>query len=639
MSDELLAELSWLPRAPGDFSERCNALIRSVGPQGERVRALASYALDENKLNRLAKVINALRASPGAIHPLVPFRLGITGNATTHYLLSPLIATAARYGIALECIAGKFDQSLQEALDPASAINGARPDAVLLALDYRGSGLRSMAGDAAGARRSIAAALDQLDAIRNGFRNNGDAICILQTLARPLETSFGSLDLALPGTLRHLIDGFNRELAESLGGTQDLLLDVAGLAESIGLAEWHDPTLWNMAKIPFANRFLPVYADFVCRLIAALRGKSRRCLVLDLDNTLWGGVIGDDGLPGIILGQGDATGEAFLNVQRTALELRERGVVLAVCSKNDDETAREPFRNHPEMLLREHHVAIFQANWNDKATNIRAIAEALSLGLESMVLLDDSPVERGLVREILPEVAVPELPEDPALYARALLAAGYFEAVSLSAEDRRRADIYQANALRVALKASAASIDDYLRSLGTTIHFRSFDLLGRARIAQLINKSNQFNLTTRRYSEAQIARLENDPAFFTLQVRLTDRFGDNGIICAVICVRNEQDWQIDTWLMSCRVLGRMVEHAVLDEIARNAGLQGIRRLIGTYLRTQRNKLVEEHYGRLGFDLLERADDGATRWELAVDKYHPLNPPITIAQLTPDRPDG
>jgi len=631
MGDELLAELSWLPKAPEDFSERCNALIGSEGPQGERVRALASCALGENKLNRLSKVIDALRARPGAIHPLVPFRLGMTSNATTHYLASPLVATAARYGIALECIEGEFDQSLQESLDPDSAINRARPDAVLLALDYRGLHLHPMPGDAAGARRAIAAALDQLGAIRNGFKGNGDAICILQTLARPPETSFGSLDLALPGTPRHLIDGFNRGLAESLGGSQDFLLDVAGLAESIGLAEWHDPTLWNMGKIPFANKFLPVYADFVCRLIAALRGKSRRCLVLDLDNTLWGGVIGDDGLPGIILGQGDATGEAFLSVQRTALELRERGVVLAVCSKNDDETAREPFRNHPEMLLREHHVAIFQANWNDKATNIRAIAEALSLGLESMVLLDDSPVERGLVREILPEVAVPELPEDPALYARTLLAAGYFEAVSLSAEDRRRADIYRENALRIALKENVPSIDDYLRSLGTTIHFRPFDPLGRARTAQLINKSNQFNLTTRRYSEAQIERLENDPAFFTLQVRLTDSFGDNGMICAVICARNQEDWQIDTWLMSCRVLGRRVEDAVLDEIVRNARLQGIRRLTGTYLPTPRNKLVEEHYDRLGFDLLERADDGATRWELAVDKYLPRNPPITVAR--------
>jgi len=450
-------------------------------------------------------------------------------------------------------------------------------------------------------------------------------------LARPVETSFGSLDLALPGTLRHLIDGFNRRLTQRLGGSQDLLLDVAGLAESIGLAEWHDPTLWNIGKIPFANRFLPIYADFVCRLIAALRGKSRRCLVLDLDNTLWGGAIGDDGLPGIVLGRGDATGEAFLNVQRTALELRERGVVLAVCSKNDDETAREPFRNHPEMLLREHHIAVFQANWNDKATNIRAIAEALSLGPESMVLLDDSPVERGLVREFLPEVAVPELPEDPALYARTMLAAGYFEAVTFSAEDRRRADSYQENALRIALKEGAAGIDDYLRSLGMTIHFCPFDLLGRARIAQLINKSNQFNLTTRRYSEAQIARLETDPAFFTLQARLADSFGDNGMISAVICVRNQQDWQIDTWLMSCRVLGRMVEHAVLDEIVRNASVQGIRKLIGTYLPTPRNKLVEEHYGRLGFDLLERADDGATRWELAVDKYLSRNPPITVAR--------
>ena len=633
MTRELFSELSWLPVAPNDFGERCKAVLASDVPQGKRVRALASFALDESKLNRLAKVIGALRARSGAMEPLTPFRLGITSNATTQFLVSPLIATAARYGFALECIEGEFDQGVQEALNPASTINRARPDAVLVALDYRGLPLRSMPGDAVGAEHAMAAAVAQLDAIRDGFRAHCEAVCILQTVARPVETSFGSLDLALPGTLRHLVDGFNRRLAGRLGDGPDLLLDVAGLAESLGLAEWNDPTLWNIGKIPFANMFLPVYADFVCRLIAAVRGKSRRCLILDLDNTLWGGVIGDDGLHGIVLGQGDATGEAYLSVQRATLALRERGIVLAVCSKNDDAIAREPFRNHAEMVLREDQIAIFQANWNDKATNIRAIAEALALGLESMVLLDDNPVERGLVREILPEVAVPELPDDPALYARTLLAAGYFEAIAFSAEDQRRADTYRENALRIASMDSGAGIDDYLRSIRMTIGFRNFDRAGRSRIAQLISKSNQFNLTTRRYTEAQVARLEDDPAFFTLQIRLADSFGDNGMIAVVICVRSHDDWQIDTWLMSCRVLGRMVEHAVLDEIVRNARLQGIARLIGIYLPTERNKLVEDHYGRLGFQLLERTDDGTTRWELAIDKYLPRNPPIAVAQPT------
>ena len=281
------------------------------------------------------------------------------------------------------------------------------------------------------------------------------------------------------------------------------MLDVASLAETVGLANWHSPAQWNIAKFAFDAKFLPLYADHVGRILGALRGKSRRCLVLDLDNTVWGGVIGDDGLEGIVIGQGDATGEAYLDVQRTALALRERGVVLAVASKNSDEIARSVFREHPEMLLRENHIAVFQANWNDKATNISAIANELALGIEAMVFLDDNPVERGLIREMLPQVAVPELPDDPALYARTLAAAGYFEAIAFSEEDRQRAEFYQDNARRVTLQKQAGDVDAYLVSLNMRIDFRPFDATGRSRIAQLINKSNQFNLTTRRYTEAE----------------------------------------------------------------------------------------------------------------------------------------
>ena len=629
MNDELFSEIGWLPKPPDDFYAKCKSLLQSGGPSGRRVRALASFSLDENKLNALATVVDALRVNPGALSPLTPFKLGIVSNATTHFLVPSLVATAARHGILLECVEGGFDQVRQEASDPASTINRASPDAILVALDYRGLLLRATPGDVGGEERAVSSALANLDAIRREFATHSRATCILQTLARPVESTFGSLDFSIPGTVRHMIDRFNRRLTESVQGSADLLLDVAALAETVGLAEWHDPTLWNIGKVPFANAYLPIYAEAACRLIAALRGKSRRCLVLDLDNTLWGGVIGDDGLSGIVLGQGDPTGEAFLEMQRTALALRERGIVLAVCSKNDEHTARAPFRSHPEMLLREEHFAVFRANWNDKATNIQAIAESLSLGLESMVLLDDNPVERGLVRDLLPEVAVPELPDDPALYARTLLAAGYFEAIAFSAEDRARASAYQENAARVALRDSSCGVEDYLRSLGTVVDFRPFDAAGRKRIAQLINKSNQFNLTTRRYTETDVTRMESDPACLTLQARLSDSFGDSGMISVVICVREDDAYRIDTWLMSCRVLGRRVEDAVLQEIVRSAKALGVRRLMGTYVPTGRNKLVEDLYARLGFDLVERREDGTTRWVLAVADHVATNLPVRV----------
>jgi FkbH-like protein len=633
MSEQLYTELQWLPRPPEDFSKRCRAVreAAAAGEVGREIRALASFALDENKLVKLANSIEALRSTPERLQPLVPFRLGIISNATSHFMVPALSATAARYGIALECIEANYGQVMQEALAPDSMINRARADAVLVAIDYRGLALGAPFGDSTAAETAAAAAVDELRVLRDGLRRNSGASCIFQTLARPVEASFGSLDLALPGTSRNVIDLFNRSLATTLTGKQDLLLDVGGLAETVGLSAWHDPNLWNIGKIPFANTFLPIYADLTCRLIAALRGKSRRCLVLDLDNTLWGGVIGDDGLEGIVLGQGDPQGEAHLEVQRTALALRERGIVLAVSSKNNDETARLPFQKHPEMLLRENHLAVFQANWNDKATNIKAIAAELALGLESCVFLDDNPAERRLVRDMLPEVAVPELPDDPALYARTLLAAGYFEAITYSPEDQKRADFYQDNARRVALQRATGDLDAYLATLDMTITFQPFDDVGRARIAQLISKSNQFNLTTRRYSEAQVGEIEADPDCFTLQVRLVDTFGDNGMISVIICRRDADAWQIDTWLMSCRVLGRRVEQAVLQELLSNARSSGINRLIGTYRPTERNRLVEDHYSKLGFTERERMADGATVWSLEVADWTEVNLPMKVVR--------
>jgi FkbH-like protein len=632
MSNNLYSQLAWLPAAPDEFSLQCRQLSGDPSDLGKRVQRLASHALDENQLNRLAKAIQKARDAGHSLAPLTPFRIGLISNATSHFIMPALVASAARHGVALECIEADYDQVMQTALSPDSPINQARCDAVLMAIDQRGLALNPTPGDAQAAQQTVEAALAYMDTIRKGLRSHSKAICILQTLPRPAESSFGSFDLVLSGTKRQLVDEVNRGIARDVAGTEDLLLDVAHIAETVGVADWHDATLWNMAKLPFASAFLPLYADHVCRLIAALRGKSRKCLILDLDNTVWGGVIGDDGLEGIVIGQGDATGEAHLEVQRTALTLRDRGVVLAVSSKNTDEIARQPFREHPEMLLREEHIAVFQANWNDKATNIKAIADELSLGLDAMVFLDDNPAERGLVRQMLPQVAVPELPDDPALYARTLLAAGYFEAIAFSGEDRRRAEFYQNNARRVTLQKQAGDVDAYLASLNMRMTLQPFDDTGRARIAQLINKSNQFNLTTRRYTEADVAAAQNDPDAFTLQVRLADGLGDNGMISVLICRREQDDWIIDTWLMSCRVLGRKVETAVLQELITQAAARGIRRLVGSYLPTEKNKLVEDHYAKLGFTLFDKPASGGTRWELRVDGAFIVTPPIAIQRV-------
>ncbi len=628
MSSELYTSLAWLPRPPADFAVACRALGTTL-EAGAAIRHLAGHALDENQLARLGRVIMRLQAEGRSLAPLMPFRLGLIGNGTLDLLGPVLIGSAARHGFALQCVQADYGQITQEAMHPDSRINAAKPDAVLLAVDHRGLPLRFAAGDAAVEQEDVEAALQLLGMVRAGIRANCGAVCIVQTLAPAPESLFGSFDRLVPGSPRRVVEALNRAIADSVAGTEDLLLDVAALAETVGLGSWHSPPQWNMAKLPFADTCLPIYADHVARLIGAMRGKSRRCLILDLDNTVWGGVIGDDGLEGIKVAQGDATGEAHLSVQQLALRLRERGIVLAVCSKNTDEVARAPFRSHPEMLLKEDSFAVFQANWNDKATNIKAIAEELSLGLESMVFLDDNPMERDLVRRMLPQVAVPELPEDPAWYARLLAGAGYFEATAFSSEDRSRAEMYQSNARRVVLQKQAGDLDAYLASLRMEIVFAPFDRTGRARISQLINKSNQFNLTTRRYSEADVGAAECDAEVFTLQVRLIDAFGDNGMIGVIICRPGAPGaWNIDTWLMSCRVLGRKVEPMVLREILLHARERGVGRLVGSYHPTERNALVREHYETLGFRLLARQEDGTTVWETDTTQDVP-EAPMTV----------
>lgn len=629
MSAELYTELGWLRRAPGDYRNRCAAVVQNAQSTGDDVRQLANYALDEVQLTRLAGVIEKLKKSGKSLSPLTPFKLGIVGNSTLNPIVTALTATAARYGIDLECVKANYGQTIQEALDENSTINQAKPDAVLIALDYRGLPLGAVTMD--NADTQVAASLDLVATLRSGFRRNCGALSIVQTLAPPPEALFGSIDRVVAGTLRRATAEFNAGLAESVASSEDVMLDIGALAETVGLANWYSPTQWHVAKLSFDSSLLGIYADHTCRLIAALRGKSRKVLVLDLDNTLWGGVIGDDGLEGIVLGQGDATGEAYLELQRLALALRSRGIVLAVSSKNTDEIARAAFQRHPEMLLRENHIAVFQANWNDKATNIKAIASELSLGIDSVVFVDDNPAERALVRDTLPTVAVPEMPENPALYARTLAAAGYFEGVAFSDEDKKRADFYQDNARRVALASQAADMDSYLESLDMTISFLPFDAAGRSRIAQLINKSNQFNLTTRRYTEADVAAFEADPKVFSLQVRLADAFGDNGMIGVVIC-REKPDnvWEIDTWLMSCRVLGRRVENMVLGEILQHARARGITRLVGVYLPTEKNGLVREHYQKLGFAPAGSEQDGTTYWETTPD-LQVLTAPMKIVR--------
>jgi FkbH-like protein len=419
-----------------------------------------------------------------------------------------------------------------------------------------------------------------------------------------------------------------------------LILDVARASQRDGVDAWFDVGRWLQGKLEIAPQAAPLYGDLAVRILAAERGLSKKCLVLDLDNTLWGGVIGDDGLDGIVLGEGSATGEAHLALQHYAKQLKERGVILAVCSKNDHKIAEAAFRDHPEMVLRRSDFAVFQANWDDKAQNLKAIAARLNIGVDSLVFVDDNPIERARVRQSLPMVAVPELPNDPAHYVRCLAEAGYFEAVAFTREDRDRAQSYAANAEREALLGSAETMEDFLRGLAMTAIYGPFTAVDHARVVQLINKTNQFNTTTRRYAGDEVARIMEEPDAVTLQFRLLDRVGDNGLVSTMIMrpAHDKKALEIENWVMSCRVFGRELEFEAMNVAVQAAKERGARALVADFIPTPKNDVIRELYRTLGFTEVGRTApaNGVTRWRLDLSDYVPRKTHIVVQEQSNDR---
>ena len=610
--------LYWLPME-ASWTDRLAALPSdSATASWSALCALANTRLNSLQTMRLDRRRAALvpRAPEGL--ETKPVRLAVLASSTVDHLLPAVRVGGLRRGLWIDTFTPDYGQYAQALMTPGAGLHRFAPDAVLFALDARALVRGIQVGDSAAV---VDARIDQrvteLSAQWARARENFGAQ-VIQQIPLPVFCSIlGSNEHRLPGSPAWVL----RRLSLALRTRADAEgVDVLGLddrAARDGLAAWHDPALWFRAKQEVHPSAAPLYGDLVARMGAAAQGRSAKCLVLDLDNTLWGGVIGDDGLEGIRLGQGSAEGEAHVGFQQYVQGLARRGVILAVCSKNDEATALEPFERHPEMVLKRSDIACFVANWTDKATNLREIARRLNIGLDSLVFADDNPAERAFVRRELPMVAVPELPEDPTLYGACLSDGGYFEALRITDEDLARGAQYQENLKREALAASATDLDGYLRSLRMQAVWSRFDDVGQPRIVQLINKTNQFNLTTERVTDEQVAALIADDRALSLQIRLLDAFGDNGII-AIVHGGFEPDSAriaLRAWLMSCRVLGRQMEDETLNLIVAEAMRLGATHLLGRYRPAAKNGMVREHYGRLGFTLLTTAEDGTSTWEL------------------------
>jgi FkbH-like protein len=618
--------MRWLPPL-ADFRAALREAqgLEPVTSRADRLAQLCQFRLSPLEVIQLDRAFAKLPAE--AITEFAPLRLAVLGSSTMDHLLPGLRVAGLRRRLRITGHLGTYGQYRQEILDGKSPLYGFQPQIVLLSITAR-EVIASvpLTATAEQVDESLDAALADLRNLWRLVQDRLHATVIQQTFLNTAQPLFGSFDRLVPGTPARLIRRLNERLATAVANDGVAILDLAGAAEHDGLDAWFDAGRWLQGKMEIAPSAAPLYGELLARIVAAQRGLSKKCLVLDLDNTLWGGVVGDDGLDGIVLGEGSPTGEAHTALQRYALQLKGRGIVLAVCSKNEAGIAEEAFAKHPEMVLRRGDIACFIANWKPKATNLEEIAATLNLGLDSLVFVDDNPAERAAIRDALPMVAVPELPEDASQYVRCIAEAGYFEAVAFTAEDQQRADQYAANAVRAAGLQSTGSMDEFLSGLAmTTVYGRVGDV-DLARVTQLINKTNQFNATTRRYTLEEVSRFCADPSCIALQFRLLDRLGDNGLVSVMLLrpAGPEPDvFRIDTWVMSCRVFGRELEFETMNiavEIARGLG---VRVLHADYYPTPKNGVIKDLYSSLGF--VPRAptasEPGATGWYLELDRYH------------------
>lgn len=553
-------------------------------------------------------------------------KIAVIGDCATQQFSTALRGESIRRGFPLNVLDADYDQMEAQLLDPNSEVYQFQPDYILLFASFEK--LKNRFYDTVPAARTGFAQheIERFTGLWQAIAANSKAKILMFDFPEAEDNVFGSYALRTPASFGFQVRKLNLLLSEAIAADFPNVYPIAlsTVQTALGRSAFFEDRTWYLAKMAVCTDALPAVVSRIMDTVTALAGQVKKCVIVDLDNTLWGGVIGDDGIDGIQLGElGD--GPAFAALQRWLLELKRRGILLAVCSKNNDDIAREPFEKHPEMILHLDDFAMFVANWENKAQNIQNIQKTLNIGMDSLVFLDDNPFERNLVREMLPDVTVPELPEDPAFVPAYLDSLHLFEAVSFSEEDAARTAQYQAEASRTAAQASFGSYEDYLKALDMKAEVLPFDSFHYPRIAQLTQRSNQFNLRTVRYSEADIAAIAQDPEYLTRYMTLSDKFGEHGLISVVICKKQDADTLfVDTWLMSCRVLRRGVEECLFDAIVKMAADAGFKYLSAEYLPTAKNKMVEHFYETMGMTPL---GDGRYTLEIAAYQNHVHN--ITI----------
>lgn len=553
---------------------------------------------------------------------LLQTKVAILGGSTTVEVKKTLELFLLGHGIQPSFYESGYNRYSEDVLFENPDLWSFKPDVVFIHTTWRNvSEFPGLMESKADVEERIQREVSRFEALWDKIHKDLGAVIIQNNFDLPDLRPLGNLEASESFGRVNFLQNLNAAFADyARNHSRFLINDILYTSAQVGLGEWFGSTYWYNFHMALSPKATVALAQNVASIVKSIYGKSKKCLVLDLDNTLWGGVIGDDGVQGLVLGRDHAVGESFLDFQRYVKALQQRGVILAVCSKNDLENAKEGF-THPDSVLKLEDFSVFKANWNPKPGNIREIAEELNIGMDSLVFVDDNPAERALVAEQLPEVAVPDVGAHVSRYAAILERDGYFEVDKIVQDDLSRAAFYNSNAQRSEHQAGFRDYGEFLASLDMTAEIAPFSSVYLERITQLINKTNQFNLTTRRYTGAEVEAISRDSGFITLYGRLADKFGDNGLVSVLIARTADDTAEIDVWLMSCRVLGREMEVAMFDALIELCRARGIRKIIGVYIPSKKNGMVAEHYPKLGFSAADGSSAKNQRWQCEIQDAH------------------
>ncbi len=559
------------------------------------------------------------RKSGASSSALKPIKVALLSSFSIEFLHDSLIALGFASGLNIEIHQSGFGTFRQELLDPSSSLYRAAPDVVVLAVEAADWTRSADAGfldtDEGGIGAAVDAFRNELAALVAALRSRSNAPLLVQNLALPAWRKLGIFDAKANNGQGALLARLNDTVAKVARESTDVhVVDYAALVNRHGALNWFDDRMRLYARAPVANAMQPHLSAEYVKFMLALAGLTKKCLVVDLDNTLWGGVIGEEGVDGIALGP-TYPGSAYVEFQRYVLDLHRRGIIIAAASKNNPADVDEALENHRFMLLRKEHFADMQIHWEPKSQSVARIAQNLSIGLEHVVLVDDNPAECEEVRRALPMVRVIELPPHPEMFVRTLQQAALFETLALSDEDRRRGELYRQRAQAEAARSTMTSLEDYYRDLAMEVRIAPVDAASLARTAQLTQKTNQFNVTTFRYSEAEVADRAANPQWIVRTVAVKDRFGDNGIVGVMMAQANGTEMRIDTFLLSCRVIGRTIETAMLAELCSDTRRRGLGALRGQVIPTAKNSPARDLFERHGFSMAPGGEQGTTLWRL------------------------